>query len=321
MATGTFTMTTDAMTTMTTGDATIFRTTSSDENSFMTSSENSLTENMTTATMLETTTQGDGRNFRFENYTQRAIIGTVVCLVAVVGLVGNIMVILAVILSRKLQTRTNAFVVNLAIADLVTCLSAPFTAVALFSMSGWPMPEIVCSIVAAIGFCSLGCSIITLAAISINRYILITKTTATYRSVYTPKKIAAMLVVIWVYPALVCCLPLVGLGKWGYSEKYKTCTQDTSHETSDYFSLVGSAGVNPIIYGAKHPHFKEVFRHMLRCRYHMIPEPSGCLRSVAASYAALVASALVAVSSAYCLVVMMTLYQVLAALSETLCYI
>ncbi|XP_038073313.1 alpha-1B adrenergic receptor-like [Patiria miniata] len=353
--------------------------------------DNAVTLNMTTAGMLETTSHG--RTFRFEDYTQRAIMATIICLVAVVGSVGNVMVLLAVILSRKLQTRTNVFVVNLAVADLVTCFSAPFTVVALLSKVGWPMPEIVCSIMAAIGFTSLSCSIMNLAAIAINRYVLITKTTATYRSIYTPKKITVMVVFTWVYPALVCCLPFLGVGKWGYSDKYKTCTQDTSHETSDFFSLIGSvliypvpliilsvcyfkiyrhvtshmrkmmgkskdvemadtsnsshpetssqlhknppasfskrqveitknlfyvfcafvaclapffialtippsdpvipwtgliiifnSAINPIIYGAKHPHFKEVFRHMLRCRYHMVPEPSGCLRKIRSKY-------------------------------------
>ncbi len=333
-----------------------------------------------------TTTRGDGRNFRFEDETQRVVLGCVFCLVAVLGLVGNTMVILAVVLSKKLQTRTNAFVVNLATADLISCLTSPFAAVALFSMNGWPLPGLVCSVSAAVYYISLGCSVMTLTTIAINRYVLITKHMHTYQSVYTPKKIAAMMVLTWLYPALVCSFPLFGIGKWGYSDKYKTCTQDTSAESSDLFSLLGSvliypipliilfvcyykiyrhitghmnkmlengielpdsstastsstkrlrrrstvniskrqveitknlfyvmcafivclapfavalmippsdpvipwtatfvvfnSAINPVIYGVKHPHFKEVFRHMLRCRYHMIPEPSSCLRKI-----------------------------------------
>ncbi|XP_071795151.1 alpha-1B adrenergic receptor-like [Asterias amurensis] len=341
----------------------------------------------TDMTVIGTTiTDGDGRNFRFEDETQRIILGCVYCLVAVFGLVGNTMVILAVVLSKKLQTRTNAFVVNLATADLISCLTSPFAAVALFSLNGWPLPGLVCSVSAAIYYISLACSIMNLTTIAINRYVLITKSMQTYQSIYTPKKIAAMMVMTWLYPVLVCSLPLVGIGKWGYSDKYKTCTQDTSAETSDLFSLLGSAlvypipliilfvcyfkiyrhitghmkkmmekgiempdsstasnsstkrlrrrstvkinkrqveitknlfyvmcafvvclapfaialmippsdpvipwtgafiifnsAVNPVIYGVKHPHFKEVFRHILRCRYYMIPEPSTCLRKM-----------------------------------------
>ncbi|XP_038073976.1 alpha-1D adrenergic receptor-like [Patiria miniata] len=388
----TFTVTSEMATTMVPKNMTVVSTMSYFLSSDFTTSDTldatsvSVDSNMTTTAMMETTTQGDGRNFRFEDPVQRIIIGCVYCLVAVVGFAGNSMVILAVILSRKLQTRTNAFVVNLALADLVTCSTAPFIALSLFSMNGWPLPLIVCSVMAGLFYTSLACSIINLALIAINRFVLITKSSKTYRSVYTPKKIAAMLVFTWGYPALVSCFPLFGIGKWGYSEKYKTCTQDTSHKNTGLFSLLGSvlvypipliilfvcyfkiyrhitghmrkmsgkgvelaetsnsatastkrlsrnrpasfskrqveitknlfyvvcafvaclapfaitimippsdpvipwtatiiifnSAVNPIIYGAKHPHFKEVFRHMLRCRYHLIPEPSGFLRKI-----------------------------------------
>ncbi|XP_033633838.1 muscarinic acetylcholine receptor M4-like [Asterias rubens] len=360
---------------------------STEMNVFFTTSSGLKDPTETDMTVIGTTiTNGDGRNFRFEDETQRIILGCVYCLVAVFGLVGNTMVILAVVLSKKLQTRTNAFVVNLATADLISCLTSPFAAVALFSLNGWPLPGLVCSVSAAIYYISLACSIMNLTTIAVNRYVLITKSIQTYQSIYTPKKIAAMMVMTWLYPVLVCSLPLVGIGKWGYSDKYKTCTQDTSAESSDLFSLLGSAliypipliilfvcyfkiyrhitghmkkmmekgiempdsstasnsstkrlrerstvkiskrqveitknlfyvmcafvvclapfaialmippsdpvipwtgafiifnsAVNPVIYGVKHPHFKEVFRHMLRCRYYMIPEPSTCLRKL-----------------------------------------
>ncbi|XP_022102922.1 alpha-1B adrenergic receptor-like [Acanthaster planci] len=348
----------------------------------------SVASDMTSSTVMETTTQGDGRNFRFEDPVQRIIVGCIYSLVAVVGFSGNFMVILAVILSRKLQTRTNVFVVNLAVADLLTCGSIPFTAVALFSLSGWPkaLPPLLCSFMGGLYFLSIAASIMNLVAIAINRYVLITKPLKTYRTVYTPKKIIIMLFFTWAYPCLGCSLTFFGIGMFGYSEKYKTCNQDNSLETSDLLSLIASvlaypiqliilvvcyvkiyrhitghlkkmgknvemsersgssptssttqlqkntspsfskrqveitknlfyvvcafiaclapfaialmippsdpaipwtgtlvifnSAVNPIIYGAKHPHFKEVFRHMLRCRYHMIPEPSGCLRKI-----------------------------------------
>ena len=327
---------------------------------------------------------GDDRGFRFEDYTQRVIVGSMFCLVPVFGLIGDILVIWAVVLSKKLQTRTNAFVVNLATADLFSCISGPLTAVPLFSKKGLLLPEMVCSIAAVMYYSTMACSIINLTAIAINRFVLITKPRETYLSIYTTKKIAAMLAFTWLYPALVCCFPLFGLGRWGYSDKYKICALDYSYETSYIFQGLASgliypipliilvfcyfkiyryitghtkrmtgngielnilspgtsaqqqhktprgsfskkqleitknlfyvvcsfiaclapfaisllipplefvipwtgviavfnSAINPIIYGAKHPHFKEVFRHMLRCRYHIIPEPSSCLQKM-----------------------------------------
>ena len=100
--------------------------------------ESDFTTNMTSGVFFETTTTDNNSEFSLDDVTQRFIIGCVICLVGVFGFIGNIMVILVVILCKKLQTRTNAFVVNLATADLLTCTASPFNSVALFSLSGWP---------------------------------------------------------------------------------------------------------------------------------------------------------------------------------------
>ncbi|XP_022104724.1 melatonin receptor type 1A-like [Acanthaster planci] len=358
----------------------------------MTESITNASTNCSSADLLSTDGAFTKYDFHLEDPVQRIIIGCVYTLVAVVGFGGNLLVILAVIMCRKLQTRTNAFVVNLAVADFLTCNTAPFTALALFSLNGWPedVPLTVCAVMGSLFFVGLGGSVMNLAAIAINRYVLITKTKATYCSIYTPKKMAAMLAFTWLYPAVLVSLPYFGFGKWGYSEKYKTCiNQEDSLKTQDLYSLVASlagypipliillvcyikiylhirghlknmkakgmsiemiylssskttirpqppknpqstrfsklqveitknlfyvicafvaclapyaissmisssdpaipwtgmmvifnSSVNPIIYGAKHPHFKGVLRQMLRCRYHQIPEPSSCLRKI-----------------------------------------
>ncbi|XP_033633740.1 rhodopsin, GQ-coupled-like [Asterias rubens] len=228
------------------------------------------------ATTLEFTTEGVSSNddmtslndtmdvmgFVFDDMVQRYIIGVVFCLVSLFGFTGNTIVILAVVLSNKLQTRTNVFVVNLATADLLTCLASPFNAVALFSLNGWPLPEIICSLSGALFIVSLSCSITSLACISINRLILITKTLSTYQSIYTSKKIAAMIVFTWLYPLLICCLPLFGIGRWGYSFKFKICTQDSNVETSRTFSLIGALLVYPIPLLILFVCYFKIYRHV-----------------------------------------------------------
>ena len=59
--------------------------------------------------------------------------------VAVLGITGNTMVILSAILSNHVRTMTNVLVVNLSVADLWTCLSLPWTSVALLSDGTWPL--------------------------------------------------------------------------------------------------------------------------------------------------------------------------------------
>ena len=228
---------------------------------FSTVSSHSTSEDMT-GNATESSASGDHGEFRFEDEIQRSIIGSVYCLVSVFGFTGNVIVILAVIFSKKLQTRTNAFVVSLAATDLLTCITVPFNAVALFSRSGWPLPDVICSLSGAIYFTSLSCSVISLAAIAINRLVLITKPADTYRSIYKPKNLAAMLVFTWLYPALVCCIPLFGLGRWGYSEKFKICSQDSSYKSSRIFSLVGAVLVYPIPLIILFVCYFKIYRHI-----------------------------------------------------------
>ena len=61
----------------------------------------------------------------------------ILLILAVLGTFGNMLVIAAVILSRKLRHATNMFVLNLSIADLLTCAYVvPVQAVAVFPCDG-----------------------------------------------------------------------------------------------------------------------------------------------------------------------------------------
>ena len=74
-------------------------------------------------------------------YGERVFGAIIVIIVSVVGIFGNSMIILSVIISKKLRTSTNAFVVNLGVADLLTCLFLPWFAVALLGQNGWALPK------------------------------------------------------------------------------------------------------------------------------------------------------------------------------------
>nr|XP_054767434.1 5-hydroxytryptamine receptor 4-like [Lytechinus pictus] len=324
------------------------------------------------------------RTFKFDDYTQRVVLSVFFIIIATLGIFGNSMVVLGVILCRKLRTVTNIFVVNLAVADLLTALTIPWNAVALLSRSGWPLPEWVCVVVALVSFTCVGCSLFTLATIAINRWLVITQSLNAFRRVYTPVNLTFMILAIWSVPFLVALVPpMVGLGELGYADKYSTCSHKTTHPLSDYYSvlqtlifypvplviiivcyvkvylhvkrhmkamteqaegsstsmhaslkrqssqqqlrlskrqveitknlfyvvlaflicitpygvalmippsdpaipwtaaiLLCNSCVNPMIYATKHPNFKLVFRYMLTCKCHRIPEQSEFLRSV-----------------------------------------
>ncbi|XP_072030426.1 melatonin receptor type 1B-A-like [Amphiura filiformis] len=182
----------------------------------------------------------------YKNYIERQILASLIGIIAVLGFCGNCLVILAVALSRKLRNSTNVFVVNLALADLLTCLFLPWTAIAILSEDGWTLPMIICIMD---GFClimCLGCSINTLACISINRLVLVTKARQNYTWLYTPRKIAIMLFLIWLLPAIVATIPLVSeAGELGYDFYFSTCSWDSQNNGADLYGIIVTVSFYP----------------------------------------------------------------------------
>ncbi|XP_054767611.1 alpha-1D adrenergic receptor-like [Lytechinus pictus] len=200
-----------------------------------------------TSTSATTAIGNDGRNFVFNDPVQRIILAVIFIIAFFVGFTGNGLTMLAVGLSRKLRTITNVFVVNLAIADLLTCCVLPWNTVALLSFSGWPLPDWVCAGAALVLYTCGGCSLYSLATIAINRYIIITRPLRTYRAIYTKRNIAIILTICWLVPFSVSLIPpLCGLGELGYAVKYKTCSHKTTHPLSDYYSMLQAAVLYPV---------------------------------------------------------------------------
>ncbi|KAK1805854.1 hypothetical protein P4O66_012905 [Electrophorus voltai] len=89
---------------------------------------------------------------------------------------GNILVILAVSLERRLQNATNYFLMSLAVADLlVGLLVMPIALITVLFNSGWPLPEFLCPIWLFLDVLFSTASIMHLCAISLDRYIAIKK--------------------------------------------------------------------------------------------------------------------------------------------------
>ncbi|XP_033634223.1 melatonin receptor type 1B-A-like [Asterias rubens] len=220
-------------------------------------------------------------------YQYKTRIG-VVCVwivASIIGLVGNSLVIWSVILSKKLRTVTNAFVVNLSVADFWTSLSYPWISVALLSHGSWPMElEVPCVIAAIQLYTGLGASLYTLASIALNRMVLITQTTNTYSCWYTPRKVAVMIATTWVIPCVVTFLPLLlGIGSIGYDPQDNTiCSDKDGHPRGPEYNLAQSVGLYPVpmlivicCYTALYIHLKRHFRKQKK-RNSMQGKPSVC---------------------------------------------
>ncbi|KAF5892103.1 5-hydroxytryptamine receptor 2A-like, partial [Clarias magur] len=97
-----------------------------------------------------------------------------IMLIVVITIAGNILVIMAVTLERKLQNATNYFLMSLAVADmLLGLLVMPVSMVTILYGYSWPLPPILCPLWIYLDVLLSTASIMHLCAISVDRYIAI----------------------------------------------------------------------------------------------------------------------------------------------------
>ncbi|KAE8584692.1 hypothetical protein XENTR_v10021068 [Xenopus tropicalis] len=97
---------------------------------------------------------------------------TLIIIILTIG--GNILVIMAVSLEKKLQNATNFFLMSLAVADmLVGILVMPVSLVTILYDYAWPLPRKLCPIWISLDVLFSTASIMHLCAISLDRYVAI----------------------------------------------------------------------------------------------------------------------------------------------------
>uniref|UniRef100_A0A672J597 Alpha-2B adrenergic receptor n=1 Tax=Salarias fasciatus TaxID=181472 RepID=A0A672J597_SALFA len=143
--------------------------------------------------------------------TRYAPFATAITLMVVFTIVGNIMVIIAVLTSRSLRGPQNLFLVSLAAADiLVATLIIPFS-LANELLGFWYFKSLWCEIYLALDVLFCTSSIVHLCAISLDRYLSISR--VTYGRQRTPRRIKAAIVVVWLISAVISFPPLLSLNK------------------------------------------------------------------------------------------------------------
>lgn len=147
------------------------------------------------------------RNFTLDS--QVVGVGIFLSVFILVAIVGNILVILSVVCNKHLQTVTNYFIVNLAMADLLlSIIVLPFSA-SLEVLGCWVFGRVFCNIWAAVDVLCCTASILSLCIISIDRYIGV-KHCLKYPSIMTERKAVAILIIVWVSSTVISVGPLLG---------------------------------------------------------------------------------------------------------------
>nr|XP_022918247.1 octopamine receptor beta-1R-like [Onthophagus taurus] len=134
--------------------------------------------------------------------------GTIMVLIIVAALFGNLLVIVSVMRHRKLRVITNYFVVSLALADMLVAIWAMCFNFSVEVTGGvWLFGYFMCDFWNSLDVYFSTASILHLCCISVDRYYAIVQP-LDYPLIMTNTRLGIMLGVVWCSPALVSFLPI-----------------------------------------------------------------------------------------------------------------
>ncbi|KAL2102221.1 hypothetical protein ACEWY4_001389 [Coilia grayii] len=125
-------------------------------------------------------------------------IGAVILAVGITGMVGNFLVMYAFSKSKVLRTPSNMFIINLAIADFLMCITQTPTFFVNSMHKRWIFGEKACELYAFCGALFGICSMITLMVIAVDRYFVITRPLASIGKM-SRKRALVIMAVSWIY--------------------------------------------------------------------------------------------------------------------------
>ena len=161
---------------------------------------------------------------------EKLVFGTWLTVSMLCAIFGNLMVIVVVIRHKGMRTRTNMFLVNLAVADfLAGVLLAPFSLTTLIR-DGWIFKEEMCNINGFMNAICLITSIHTLMYISIHKYVSITRP---FSRILNNWKILIMIFCAWVW-AIICGILTFVLNHIKYKWGALQCGPEYPHNNQQY---------------------------------------------------------------------------------------
>ena len=140
---------------------------------------------------------------------------TILSLICLAALIGNLSLYIIVYKNKDLQTITNLYILNLAAADfMVSVLSIPFTVVTVIT-GRWLFGDTACVALGFFTILSFIASVMSLGMIAINRYFYIVKWN-TYRKTFSKKKSLLYAAAVWLVSISLASPPLFGCAEYRF---------------------------------------------------------------------------------------------------------
>ena len=161
----------------------------------------------------------------------------------VIGVIGNVMVVIVVAKNRNMATPTNCYLVSLAVADCVVLISAVPQEIVSYYLIGnqWIWGEVGCAGLIFLQHLGINASSLSLTAFTVERYIAICHPMKA-QTVCTVERAKKITLVVWVTAICYCCpwLFLTKVQPMNYDVDYPTqeCTFKLSREQYLYYYLL-----------------------------------------------------------------------------------
>ncbi|XP_022252656.1 G-protein coupled receptor moody-like, partial [Limulus polyphemus] len=142
----------------------------------------------------------------------------------IVGLSGNLLTIVALVQCPRVRSAPAAFIISLCVADFLFCaLSLPFSA-SRFIHQRWIHGDVLCVIFPFMRYVNVGLSLLSITAITINRYVLIAHQKV-YEKIYRKRYISLMIAAVWLFSFAMLLPTLIGAwGRFGYDKNILSCS-------------------------------------------------------------------------------------------------
>ena len=162
------------------------------------------------------------------------------------GIFGNSMVLVVISRTQRLKGKGHALIANLAVADTLQSANLFFMLVAIINGGNWVFGDMVCQFHAFITTEFVLISMLTLCAISLNRYFMIVRPTL-YPKIFKRSRMRMILALIWILPLAFAIPPLFGWSRFEFQYGMSLCLFKFSFSISYALTLVATITTTPLL--------------------------------------------------------------------------